>query len=52
MPGYGGQSCGSYLGYGFIVDVDEIPRSWVNLEGFIEGKSRVNRLGGCKNKFG
>ena len=35
----GGEELGSYLGYGLVVDVDQVARRGVDLEGLVEGES-------------
>lgn len=36
-----------YLGYGLIVDVDQIAWSRINLECLVEGKGGFDNFGGC-----
>lgn len=38
----------NYLGYGAVVDLDEVARSGIHLETVVEGQGRVNRPRGYK----
>lgn len=44
---FGGNRGSVYLGDGLVVDVDQVARGRVDLEGLVKGKGALDDLGGC-----